>query len=742
MRGVSRGLIYQTRTRTIGRHKCRPYIAHVKQATDEGQICLPILLCVVLLSCLLSTVQAAEEGKESVVALGGSATYEYYEKEKKVVGQGRVEVTYEDVLMNCDKLVFWTETKEAIVEGNVIVYQGTTVLKGERMEYNFNTKKGNILSPHIQNPLWYGKGREGEKLPDNEYFVRYGYVTTCSLDKPHYRIQARKIYIYPDDKVVAKDVVFYINKVPIFYLPHYVQKDDRPNITIIPGRNREWGWFLLTAWRYHLNDDVRGNIRLDYRELKGWAKGLDYKYETDKLGEGLFKYYHMDERDEADEGPMVETERYRYQLRHSWQMNSETLGLLEYHHTSDKDFLKDYYRLEEYDKDPEPDSYVSITTTKPNYSLNFFTQVQVNDFETVTERLPQVKLDIREHELGETPFYYSGQTTTTYFAKEYADSLLDDEVARIDTFHKLSHPYRVMGWLGINPYIGTRQTWYSHTVEEPDEEQEEEQDDKIRGLLDSGIDVTTKFYKVLPVETNFWGLDIHQLRHVVTPTINYGYIHEPTNLSSEFLSLDETDAIIAKDKFTFTLQNALQTKRGKDKKNMKSIDIVNFIAKIDYFHNEPLVIGQNFSNLTGRLELKPYSWLYVQSDVSYNLYVDRSDTANIDFIASGGKDWDFSFGSRYIRDTNSDLVSEASYRLSPKWALRTYQRYDLETKKHVEHEYTISRDLHCWVGELSYNYKDFGMVWLTFYLKAFPKIPFDLKARYNRPKQPYTVSGE
>ncbi len=693
-----------------------------------------IILCWVISIHLYSLVHAAEEEKGPAVVLGGAATYEYYENEKKVVGQGRVEVTYEDVLMNCDKLVFYTDTKKAIVEGNVIVYQKDITLKGERIEYDFNTKKGTILTPDIQNPPWYGKGKEGEKISDEEYFVRQGYVTTCNLSKPHYRVQARKIYIYPGDKVVAKSVVFYIRNMPVFYMPEYIQKEDRPAITIIPGRNREWGWFMLTAWRYYLSDDVRGNVRLDYRELKGWAKGLDYKYETDEMGEGLFRYYHTDERDKAGEGDMIETERYRYQLRHSWQINNETLGLLEYHHTSDIDFIKDYYKIEEYDKNPQPDTYASITTTKPNYSLNFFTQVQVNEFETVTERLPQVKLDIREHQLGETPFYYSGQTTTTYFEKESADSPLDDEVGRIDVFHKLSHPYQMFGWLGINPYIGTRQTWYSQT--------EEEQSDKIRGLLNSGIDVTTKFYRIFPVETDLWGLDIHQLRHVITPTINYDYIHEPTTLSDEFLNLDETDTIIAKDKVTLSLQNTLQTKRGQDKKNMKSVDIASFITSIEYFRNNPLIVGQNSSNLKGDLELIPYTWLRLESDVSYNLYVDRLDTANIDFIASGGENWDFSFGSRYLRDTSSDLISETSYKISSKWKLRTYQRYDLETKKHVEHEYTISRDLHCWVGELSYNYKDYGTVWLTFYLKAFPKIPFDLKARYNKPKQTSESSGE
>ena len=258
-----------------------------------------IILGLIFFIHLAFSVQAAEDEKGQAVVLGGAATYEYYENEKKVVGQGRVEVTYEDVLMNCDKLVFYTDTKKAIVEGNVIVYQKDVVLKGERIEYDFNTKKGTILNPDVQNPPWYGKGKEGEKISDEEYFVRQGYVTTCNLSKPHYRVQARKIYIYPGDKMVAKSVVFYIRNMPILYLPQYVQSEDRPNITVIPGRNREWGWFLLTAWRYHLSDDVRGNVRLDYRELKGWAKGLDYKYETDEAGEGVFRNYHTDERGQA-----------------------------------------------------------------------------------------------------------------------------------------------------------------------------------------------------------------------------------------------------------------------------------------------------------------------------------------------------------------------------------------------------------------------------------------------------------
>ena len=50
-----------------------------------------------------------------------------------------------------------------------------------------------------------------------------GYLTTCDLDEPHYRMQARRMDIYVKDKAIVHDMKIYLGKVPVMYLPYYVQ---------------------------------------------------------------------------------------------------------------------------------------------------------------------------------------------------------------------------------------------------------------------------------------------------------------------------------------------------------------------------------------------------------------------------------------------------------------------------------------------------------------------------------------
>ncbi|MCM8763121.1 MAG: hypothetical protein NC829_01955, partial [Candidatus Omnitrophica bacterium] len=58
-----------------------------------------------------------------------------------------------------------------------------------------------------------------------------------------------------------------------------------------------------------------------------------------------------------------------------------------------------------------------------------------------------------------------------------------------------------------------------------------------------------------------------------------------------------------------------------------------------------------------------------------------------------------------------------------------------------EQEYSLSRDLHCWEFDITYNIrKDHGStIWFIFRLKAFPEIEFDFNQSYNAPK---TASAE
>jgi len=77
------------------------------------------------------------------------------------------------------------------------------------------------------------------------------------------------------------------------------------------------------------------------------------------------------------------------------------------------------------------------------------------------------------------------------------------------------------------------------------------------------------------------------------------------------------------------------------------------------------------------------------------------------------------------------------YKINEKWSLRAYERFDLNSKKQEELQLTVSRDLHCWVAELTYSIGNNLMTQGLFFvmkLKAFPDYPVGLKQTYSTPR--------
>ncbi|MCM8765518.1 MAG: LPS assembly protein LptD [Candidatus Omnitrophica bacterium] len=686
--------------------------------------------------CLLLATSLSAQDKGSVTVNGDRI--EYYTEEKKIVGEGNVEINYQEMRLTCERIEFFTETKEAIAQGNVRLYQKETVFKGEKLYYNFETQKGEVINLEMEKMgPWYGRGEKGEKVEEKKYIVKEGYITTCDREKPHYRIKSKKIEVFLDEKVVAYDVVFMVGNVPLIYLPYlkYSLKEKYPHFIFIPGRNKKWGWYMLTSWRYDLIEDKKGFLHLDYREKKGFAHGIDQAYSLKDFGSGLFRYYYMQERDKsAPKELRGETERYRVQLKHNWQISDTTRALLEYHKLSDINFIKDYFYRQEYVNENQPRSYLSLVTAQPNYNLSLLVQKRTNHFFTETERLPEVSLNLVNQRLGSSRLYYKADYSLANLTNKQANSDLDDDVRRGDTYQQVSYLTK-WGFLNLTPYLGMRQTYYS---------KDKEGDENLwRGIFYSGLDISTKFYKIYEIFSDFLGLDINRLRHIITPILNYKYIHQPTVGPDELMIFDTIDSLNRENMFTLGIENKLQTKR-KEGEILKTVDLGTFLFKGDYnFKTEG--IGSEWRNFKFDLELTPYHWLRFESDALYDPPGKDFNTVNFDLTASPQERWSIGLGSRYERNSLQELTASFIYNLSPKWQFRTYERYAFKkiledgTKRindFVEQEYVVVRDLHCWTGEFSLNIGDGYAFWVVFRLKAFPEIPFRFSAAYSKPK-PY-----
>ncbi len=665
-------------------------------------------------------------------------------------------ITHKDMKLTADKAVVYLDTKDAEAFGNVTLYKDESVFKGERINYNFETGKGTVLKVTMEEGVgpWYGKGERADRIGENEFIMQRGYITTCDKEKPHYRIQAKRIKIFLDDKIVAKNIIFFLDDFPIMYFPYYSHplNDNRPRVTVIPGRNKDWGLFVLTAWRYHFNENAQGRLHLDYRERRDFASGFDHKYRLTNPfvgGDGIFRVYYMNERPLADhpwklprELATDETHRYRVQLKHKWQMDNDTQALLEYHRLHDRLFTKDYF-FNEYQKESQPESYFSLTRIRPNHTLNLYARKRTNRFFTVVEKLPEVKLDIQNQRIAGTRFYYKSEHSLANLNSKTADSEEDTDSNRADTYNELSYATKFPGWfdwIKFTPYAGTRQTLYSKDKTGVDR-------NFFRGILYSGFNMYTRFYRIFDIDDKILGVEINKLRHVINPRIEYNYIHRPTVQSSKVGNFDGIDSIGATNTYTFTLDNKLQTKWVKKGEGNPTqiVDLVYLSTSVDFYPH--INAGTHpFSNITAELELRPKRWLTFSGDTSYNIYTADFETVNFDLAASGGDRWEVGLGSRYQRDVSTELTSDLSYTISPKWKIRAYNR--LAFKKFgedggkkinnlAEQEYVITRDLHCWIGEFTYSaIPGRGeTLWLAFRLKAFPEFPLiDFNTAYNQRK--------
>ncbi len=713
------------------------------------------LLCV----CCLPAAHAQEMKQKAPIIVNGDKV-EYFHEQKKVIGTGNISIDYEDVKLTCERVTVYLDTREAIAEGNVKITQKDAYFTGDKMNYNFDKRTGRAIDAYVNYTPFYGKSRDVEKVSENQINIQKGMITTCDLDKPHYRVEAKQVRIYLEDKVIANSIVFYVGNCPIMYLPYYVQplKERSAHVTIMAGHDKDWGYYALTSLKFDYSQIFRGRFRVDYRSKNGLAFGIDNDYSIPGLGEGIAKFYYADEdNDYLSYKPIGRNDgKYRLQIRHKWQVIDDTLMTMELNKVRDDNMVK-YYFLKEWEEQQQPDNYISFITTKPDYNTEFLTRVRLDKYYDVVQRLPEYKISIPNYKIKNTPFYYNGLFNPVYLQHVFRDNSStgpmqkDLDVIRVDTYNKLSYPVRFLNSLNFNPYAGTRQTYYSRN--------KYGRTNIARGIFDTGVEFSTKFYKIYDINTNMLDLDLNRIRHIVTPTAHYYYTHQPTVSMDNLMQFDGIDALKEQNGITLSLENKLQTKRREE-----SVDLVDFIISTDYqfklkervfptFKNSDYKT-RKFTSVDMQLELTPYPWLYTLSKMRIDTKHCLPDFASVDLLAGKNVERSLALGYRYERsfdpnlivdpDTNKNVLNfltlDTIYRFNEKWKARVYWRVNANKGYIDEHQYTIYRDLHCWTLEFTYDLRPYQndktitdqIFWFALRLKAFPDQPIGISRTYSR----------
>jgi hypothetical protein len=223
--------------------------------------------------------------------------------------------------------------------------------------------------------------------------------------------------------------------------------------------------------------------------------------------------------------------------------------------------------------------------------------------------------------------------------------------------------------------------------------------------------------------------------------------------------MDGIDALKDENGIRMAVESRLQTKRAG-----QSASLAWFMISTDYkFKLKKGVFAMNensdykqrkFQSVDMQLELTPYPWLYALSKMRINTKHALPEQASIDFVAGKEEDRSMAFGYRYEKSFNSDVpantddggstlnyfTADGIYRFNEKWLARVYWRYNMNKGYIDEHQYTISRDLHCWLLDFTYDFRPYEdnktistqTFWIALRLKAFPKMPLGIGRSYSR----------
>ena len=436
------------------------------------------LLIPLLLVCLPGTLRAqfGNFGDKPVeITADGDTRFE----NGVAVADNNVQIHYNGIAIYADHAEYNPDTRDVLLVGNVRIYSGDSLFNGQRAFYNLETKQMRALEfdgGHY--PLKFSS-LSAKGFGTREFQLRDSDITTSDSSMPDWHIHAHTIRLYPNDRVILLNSTLYVGKVPILWLPYAYSSLTHNGLQLAPGYDSRWGGYLLTAYTFPLGtgDNVLATIRQDFRTLHGYAIGLDanLKFGKEDRSVGQFIAYYANDTNPSKFGDQLPEptnhSRYRIGFKQKLYLTDDIYATFDITKLSDDDFMQDFYPAENR-FNPQPDNNIAVTKLDDIYSLSLVTRWQMNQFQETTQRKPEASFDFKQEPLFGLPIYYDGTTELGQLNRTFSTNTplngytntpgnINYGATRFDTFHQLSAPQTLFGWLSTIPTIGIRGVFYS-----------------------------------------------------------------------------------------------------------------------------------------------------------------------------------------------------------------------------------------------------------------------------------------
>ena len=590
---------------------------------------------------------------------------------------GNAWVEYEDIKLEADYLEIDFELNEVIAKGlpdstgklantPIFTEQGKTYESGE-MVYNFHSKKGLIKKITTQEASGYIHGETIKMASKDVFYIKNGKYTTCNLDHPHYYINAKKIKIINNDKIVTGPAYMVVEDVPTFLaMPFgfFPNQDTRTSGIIVPsfGSSATKG-FSLNDGGYYFGFSDQFDLKLlgDGYTNGSWSAKAVANYNYRYKRSGTFRFSYTNNKIGEKDSPEYE-KRTAFFVNWTHRQDAKAkpysnftatvnLGSSNYFqndlNTSSNDYLRNEFSS-------------NITYTQKFGNSPFSASVnlshnQNNVDSTINFVLPEFNLNMarifpfkRKVKVGSDKWYekvgvtYQGafkNKLTLHTNEVFADpeNPVSADVNNAQFNNGVRHRFNTstsfkVGHFNISPGVGYAETWYFNSVDQNfDPSTIVSGEDTLYGTINR--DTTGGFYRFGSLNLNtslatklygmysFRGERVKAIRHTLTPSVSFSYQPDLSSTFPEYFGTVQTDTNGNTKNYTTFDGSVYGTPNGYESGNV-TFQLQNIIEMkrkkrndtTDKFSNVKLIDAWNF-NTSYNMLADSFNWSPLRMDI-------------------------------------------------------------------------------------------------------------------------------
>lgn len=637
-----------------------------------------------------------------------------------VIAKGNVKVARGTDSVSADYAEVDTATEQISARGNITIQYLGNSWKGQEATYNFKTGQGDFGAFAAYAPPFHVTATESRRLSPRMMELKGVSMTTCDPEHPEYSIRASSATLEDNRTLRAKNVRFQLGPVPFFWFPYVkADVDSFANFEFTPGASSDMGVFLLTAYKYPLNDVFKTRTHLDLREKRGIGIGEDLSWKDPVANDyvGMLRLYYADDRNpwhdeeqRAKREELIDNDRYWLHLEDRHNLTDRDYLITTLNYVSDPWMLSDFFD-DEYQNNVQPENRVTLSHRGDLYTAGVGMNMRLNDFYGNVDRLPEVFLNVNRQQIFDTPLYYEGANTLSYLNRAYPEQSEEEryDAFRLDTAHMVYWPTHHFGFLSLIPRAGYRGTYYSKTLARStvtnvvavtngtgavigttNEVEELVRDGSSiwRSLPEIGMESSFKAFGDLYHGPT--GIEEDEdLRHIAEPYADYTLRFEPNVLPEDLWQFDGVDQLGKRDDLKLGLRNFLQTKRNGSPHNLVFADVFTTLQI------EPEKDQNTLGDIGFKSELRPFSWFSWDFDGIYDTQETGIRTFNTQAQVSSEEVFTFGVDYRYARDGRDKVAGDLTLLPEQKWSFRVYGRMDIEDSFLEEHSYYVIHRTRC-----------------------------------------------